>query len=161
VIYGIIIGAIIFTVLFIIGSLRGSIFNCAPNEVLIFTGKHRRVGGRKYGYRVIKGGMGFRVPLLERVDKMDLTNMVIDVQAMNAYSKGGIPLSVQGVANVKIAGHEPILNNAIERFLGKNRDLDIFRNKRKRIIRARHGQASQKNEGNGEDSFHFRVAGAT
>jgi flotillin len=25
----------------------------------------------------------------------------------NAYSKGGIPLTVQGVANVKIAGHEP------------------------------------------------------
>ncbi|KXK18761.1 MAG: hypothetical protein UZ18_ATM001000759 [Armatimonadetes bacterium OLB18] len=52
---------------------------------------------------------------------MDLTNMVIDVTAVNAYSKGGIPLSVQGVANVKVAGHEPLLNNAIERFLGKSR----------------------------------------
>lgn len=117
----ILIGVAVFVVLLIVGGVRGSIFNCAPNEVLIFTGKHRRVGARSYGYRVIKGGWGFRVPLLERVDKMDLTNMVIDVQAMNAYSKGGIPLSVQGVANVKVAGHEPILNNAIERFLGKNR----------------------------------------
>lgn len=102
-------------------SLRNSIFICAPNEVLIFTGKRRRLGERSYGYRVIKGGMGWRVPMMERVDRMDLTNMVIDVQATNAYSKGGIPLSVQGVANVKIAGHEPVLNNAIERFLGKTR----------------------------------------
>ncbi|HRK20506.1 MAG TPA: flotillin family protein [Fimbriimonadaceae bacterium] len=102
-------------------SFKGSIFNCAPNEVIIFTGKRRRVGANVYGYRVIKGGMGWRWPLIERVDRMDLTNMVIDVQAMNAYSKGGIPLSVQGVANVKVAGHEPILNNAIERFLGKTR----------------------------------------
>jgi len=119
---GIIIGVVVAAAITLLASLSGSIFNCAPNEVLIFTGKHRRMGERLFGYRVIKGGMGFRVPLLERVDRMDLTNMVIDVQAVNAYSKGGIPLSVQGVANVKIAGHEPLLNNAIERFLGKNRN---------------------------------------
>jgi flotillin len=51
--------------------------------------------------------------------------MVIDLAAANAYSKGGIPLTVQGVANVKVAGHEPLLNNAIERFLGKSR-LEIM-----------------------------------
>ena len=38
-----------------------------------------------------------------------------------AYSKGGIPLNVVGVANVKVAGDEPLLNNAVERFLGKSR----------------------------------------
>jgi flotillin len=92
-----------------------------PSEVGIFSGSRRRIGNRSYGYRLIKGGRGMRVPLLERVDKMDLTNMVIDIQAVNAYSKGGIPLTVQGVANVKIAGHEPLIYNAIERFLGKNR----------------------------------------
>ena len=121
-IWGIAIGVIIVGGIAVLASLSGSIFNCAPNEVLIFTGKRRRVGEQVYGYRVIKGGMGWRWPMIERVDRMDLTNMVIDVQAMNAYSKGGIPLSVQGVANVKIAGHEPILNHAIERFLGKNRN---------------------------------------
>jgi flotillin len=102
-------------------SLKGLIYNCAPNEVLIFSGKRRRVGDRVYGYRLIKGGTGIRIPFLERVDRMDLTNMVIDLTAMGAYSKGGVPLTVQGVANVKVAGHEPVLNNAIERFLGKGR----------------------------------------
>lgn len=96
-------------------------YTCAPNEVLIFSGGSRRDGTRRFGYRLIKGGTGFRMPLLEQVDRMDLTNMVIDVSASNAYSKGGIPLSVHGVANVKIAGHEPLLNNAIERFLGTSR----------------------------------------
>lgn len=118
---GIIIGVLIFFGVLMLASFKGMIFNCAPNEVLIFTGRRRRVGAQLLGYRVIKGGMGWRIPLLERVDRMDLTNMVIDVQAQNAYSKGGIPLSVQGVANVKVAGHEPILNHAIERFLGKTR----------------------------------------
>lgn len=94
---------------------------CAPNEVLVFSGSRHRAGGRTRGYRVLKGGRGIRVPLLERVDRMDLTNMAIEVTARNAYSKGGVPLTVHGVANVKIAGHSPVLDNAIERMLGKNR----------------------------------------
>src|SRR5205085_8486630 len=36
-----------------------------------------------------------------------------------AYSRGGIPLNVVGVANVKVSGDEPLMNNAIVRFLGK------------------------------------------
>jgi flotillin len=52
---------------------------------------------------------------------MDLTNMIIDLRVVNAYSKGGVPLIVTGVANIKIAGEEPIIHNAIERLLGKKR----------------------------------------
>ncbi len=118
----IIAGVLLILIVVMLLSIQGSFFNCAPNEVLVFTGGRRRVGDRTYGYRLIKGGMGFRVPMLERVDRMDLTNMIIDVSANNAYSKGGIPLTVQGVANVKVAGHEPLLNNAIERFLGRKRE---------------------------------------
>jgi flotillin len=44
------------------------------------------------------------------------------VQVKSAYSKGGIPLNVHGIANVKVAGEQPVLDNAIERFLGVGRD---------------------------------------
>lgn len=118
----IIIGVIIFFLLIFLLSLPSLIYICAPNEVLIFSGGRRKEGNREYGYRLIKGGRGIRIPFLERVDRINLTNMPIDVSASNAYSKGGIPLTVQGVANVKIAGHEPVLNNAIERFLGRQRE---------------------------------------
>lgn len=97
------------------------VYIAGPNEVLIFSGRSSRLKGKLVGYRTIKGGRGFRIPLIETVDRMDLTNMVIDVVVTNAYSKGGIPLRVNGVANVKIAGHEPLLGNAVERFLGKDR----------------------------------------
>jgi flotillin len=101
---------------------KNLVYIAGPNEVLIFSGRKTRVGARKWiGYRTIKGGRGFRIPLIEAVDRLDLTNMVIDVSVSNAYSKGGIPLKVQGVANVKIAGHEPLLGNAVERFLGRDR----------------------------------------
>lgn len=119
----ILIAVVVPLVLILIGTgvIKGLIYICAPNECLIFSGSRRMDSGRSYGYRLIKGGRGVRVPLMERVDRMDLTNMGIDIQAVNAYSKGGIPLTVQGVANVKIAGHEPLIHNAIERFLGKTR----------------------------------------
>jgi flotillin len=102
---------------------KNLIYICGPNEVLIFSGgTHKGVRGRPRGYRVIKGGRGLRIPLFEAVDRVDLTNMIIDVSVTNAYSMGGIPLTVSGVANVKVSGHDPALGNALERFLVKDRN---------------------------------------
>jgi len=97
------------------------LYICQPNEVLVFSGGQRASIGRKVGYRIIKGGRALRIPLLETVDSMDLTNMPIEVAVQGAYSKGGIPVNVHGIANVKIAGEQPVLDNAIERFLGVDR----------------------------------------
>jgi len=106
--------------------LKNMIYICGPNEVLIFAGikKQLLIGGirRELGYRFIRGGKGIRVPLLEEVYKLDLTNMPIDIKVEGAYSKGGIPLTVEAVANIKLSGNEPLVHNAIERFLGKTRE---------------------------------------
>lgn len=99
------------------------LFICEPNEVLIFSGLRTGDGA---GYRSVKGGRAWRYPLIEKVDRLDLTNMIIELTVQGAYSKGGIPLNVQGVANVKIAGHHPVLGNAVERLLGKPR-ADVIR----------------------------------
>jgi flotillin len=102
--------------------VRNVLYVSGPNEVLVFSGSSRRTAdGRTVGYRFIKGGRTLRIPLFETVDRMDLTNMIIELQVKNAYSRGGIPLTVQGVANIKIPGEEPLIHNALERFLGKSR----------------------------------------
>ncbi|MBW2258027.1 MAG: flotillin family protein, partial [Deltaproteobacteria bacterium] len=106
----------------IIGTAGNLLYICEPNEVLVISGG----GTGKANYRTVKGGRHFRIPLLQRVDRIDLTNLVIDLAVTGAYSKGGIPLTVQGVANVKVAGHEPVLGNAVERLLDKSRD-DLIR----------------------------------
>lgn len=120
----------IFALLMILGAgagagtlvIRNLYYICQPNEVLIFAGPTRRLSdNRRVGYRLVKGGSSVRVPLLERALKMDLSNMIIDLKVSNAYCKGGIPLTVEGVANIKIAGEEPAIHNAIERLLGKTR----------------------------------------
>lgn len=95
---------------------------CQPSEVLIFAGSKRQVAGRRdVGYRLVKGGSSIQLPLMEETYRMNLTNMIIELKVVNAYSKGGIPLTVEGVANIKIAGEEPTIHNAIERLLGKSR----------------------------------------
>ncbi len=102
---------------------KNLIYLCGPNEALVFSGaRHRNDANRQVGYRIVKGGRGIRIPLLETVDRLDLTNMIIEVSVHNAYALGGIPLSVNGVANVKVAGYSPAIDNALERFLGMSRE---------------------------------------
>ena len=101
--------------------IKNVLYVCGPNEAIVFSGRRHLMDGEEVGYRVIKGGRGYRWPLLESVDHVDLTNMIIEVAVTNAYSRGGIPLTVQGVANIKIAGHAPLIGNAIQRFLGMTR----------------------------------------
>ncbi|HEY1558767.1 MAG TPA: SPFH domain-containing protein, partial [Kofleriaceae bacterium] len=114
---------IAFALLVIIIILKRMIYICPPNEVLIFSGGHRKIGDdRVIGYRVVQGGRGIRIPMIEVVDRMDLTNMLIELQVQGAYSKGGIPLNVQGVANVKVSSKSEQLASAIERFLGMSRE---------------------------------------
>ena len=116
--------AILGALLLIALILQRMIYICPPNEVLIFSGGHRKLGTdeRVVGYRVVQGGRGVRIPLIEVVDRMDLTNMMIELRVQGAYSKGGIPLNVQGVANVKVSSKSEQLANAVERFLGMSRD---------------------------------------
>jgi flotillin len=102
-------------------SLRRLLYVSAPNEALVFAGTKRTVGERSLGYYIVRGGRAIRMPLLERVYRLDVTMFTIDVSVQAAYSKGGIPLNVLGVANFKVAGEEPLVNNAVERFLGRSR----------------------------------------
>ncbi len=97
------------------------LYVCRPNEILIFSGRQMQLeDGSQVGYRVAHGGWSFRYPILEKVDRMDLTTIPIDIRVTNAYSKGNIPLSVSAVAYVKVSSEPLILANAIERFLGRD-----------------------------------------
>ncbi len=105
----------------VLGIVRANLKICQPNEVLIFSGRKRKLSdGSSVGYRVIQGGRGFRIPIVERVDRIQLNTIPLDLTVANAYSKGGIPLVVRAIANVKVSSNEAELNNAVERLLGKS-----------------------------------------
>jgi flotillin len=118
---GFIIGAalvIVVVALLILAIVSSLIIICPPNRVAIISGRKRVLSdGRTVGYRIVKGGRTVRVPLLEKVAWMDLNTIPLEVSVTNAYSKGTIPLNVQGIANVKVSSKEGVLENAAERFL--------------------------------------------
>ena len=108
--------------LLLIALAKQFLFIGRPNEVLVFSGRERQLGdGSKIGYReVIGGGRSWRIPVLEKVDSMNLSTIPIDIRVSNAYSKGGIPLQVHAIANIKITSEADLVGNAIERFMGRD-----------------------------------------
>src|SRR5690606_33197273 len=111
-------GIVALIIFFVIATVRSLIIICRPNRVAVISGRARQLcDGRRVGYRAIRGGRTLRVPLLERVAWMELNTIPIEVEVTNAYSRGAIPLNVQGIANVKVSSIEGLLQNSVERFL--------------------------------------------
>lgn len=117
----------VLAVFFIVAAIIKNLLHiCPPNEVLIFAGrKHRMPDGTTRGFRLLFGGRGLRVPIYEKVHRMSLATMEVPVSVRNAYSRGGIPLNVDAIANIKISSDPGVVGNAIERFL--NRDPNEIR----------------------------------
>ncbi len=106
----------------VIGFLQSCLCICKPNEVVVLSGRKRKnQSGQELGYRVISGGRGIRIPILETIKRIDVTTMPVPVKVTNAYSKGGTPLDIQAIANVKISSNPKVVGNAIERFLDQDR----------------------------------------
>ncbi len=102
--------------------LQSCLCVCKPNEVLVISGrKWKTKDGHEVGYRVLSGGRAIRIPIVEKVRRMDVTIMPVPVEIKNAYSKGGTPLNIQAIANVKLSSNPNIIGNAIERFLKSDR----------------------------------------
>lgn len=98
-----------------------------PSMVAIFYGRKHTIvdekGGRStVGFRVVRGGAALRVPVLEQVEYLSLNVISIPLKISRAYTKEGVPVTVEAVANVKIAGDDTSLRSAAERFLGMSTD---------------------------------------
>lgn len=119
---GIAVGIGIVAIMMAIVFIKANLVICQPNEVVIISGRRRKLpDGTEVGYRIIKGGRGFKMPIIESVRRLSLSTMPIEIRITKALTKGIIPINVDGRANVKVAGSETDgLSNAIERFLGKN-----------------------------------------
>jgi flotillin len=113
----------IFGTILLVWFLNSFLCVCKPNEVVILSGRKRRTSnGQEVGYRVLTGGRGIRIPILETVKRIDVTTMPVTVKVTNAYAKGGTPLDIQAIANVKISSDPQVVGNAIERFLDRDSD---------------------------------------
>lgn len=119
---GIGIGVGVILILLLIIFIKSNLVICEPNEVVVISGRARKLkDGTVVGYRLLKGGRGFKWPIYETVKRLSLNNIPIELKVNKILAEGLIPIHIHGLANVKIAGNEEEgLPLALERFLGRN-----------------------------------------
>ena len=90
----------------------GVIQTVGPNEALI------RSGGGDMP-KVVVGGRTLVVPIFHRAQRLSLHVMTLHVMTENVYTGEGVAVSVDGVAQVKVARSEEAIRTASQQFLGK------------------------------------------
>ncbi|HUD82873.1 MAG TPA: SPFH domain-containing protein [Candidatus Saccharimonadales bacterium] len=98
-----------------------------PNQVLVVSGRrHKYVEPdgtvQSRGFRIVKGGGTFVMPVVEKVDVLSLELLTIDVQTPEVYTSKGVPVKVDGVAQIKIKGDDISIATASEQVLSKTID---------------------------------------
>lgn len=108
-------GAMLFVVVAIIVLIAKLMVVGNPSEMLIISGKKQRDG---LGYRTLIGGRTVVIPIIEKVSRISLRNMQVALE-VSAQAGGGtmVPITVTGIANVKVSSAPNERANAIERFL--------------------------------------------
>ncbi len=97
---------VVVLLLFFLGYLKAP-----PDTAYIISGL-----GKK---RILIGRAGWRVPFFERVDKLSLRVMQVDVKTSEAVPTNEfINVTVDGVANIKISSNPELLKKAAEALLG-------------------------------------------
>ena len=107
---GLTIGAVILVVLLVIFFAIGYL-KAPPDTAYIISGPFRR--------KILIGRAGFRIPFFERVDKISLRVMQVDVKTSEAVPTNEfINVNVDGVADIKVSSNPDLLKKAAESLLG-------------------------------------------
>lgn len=79
----------------------------SQDKALVVTGLRKRV---------ISGGGGFVLPLLEKTDQISLENMKIEVRTEGALTEQGVDITVEGVAVIKVKSDKESILASVEQF---------------------------------------------
>lgn len=120
------------SVLFVLGLLLRFFANryekVGPNEVLIVSGRsgaYTTSEGDQIqkNFRIYHGGGTFVWPIREKVDRLSLELMTLEIKTPEFYTKFGVPIIVDGIAQIKVRSDDPgSLITAAEMFLSKSRE---------------------------------------
>ncbi|MGO9586817.1 MAG: flotillin family protein [Limisphaerales bacterium] len=119
--------AVVIVLFMLLGLWASRYTKVGPNQVLVISGRKRRIidpdgTARDVGFRIVKGGGRFVWPVYEKVDILSLELLTIDVQTPEVYTSKGVPVKVDGVAQIKVKGDDISIATAAEQFLSKGVD---------------------------------------
>jgi len=100
-----------------------------PNEVLIVSGRRSTYRDPvsmemvTRNFRIYHGGGTFVWPVRERVDRMSVELMTLEIRTPEFFTKFGVPIVVDAIAQIKVRSDDPVATaTAAEMFLSKGRD---------------------------------------
>lgn len=107
----------------LLGIFRSLIRVCPSDHILVVTGgTETEVGGRKYGFRIQKGGWTLVMPFIQSAQTIDLTILPINVRVEGVNSANGINVGADATACVCVDDmNETLLYSAVQQLLGKSR----------------------------------------
>jgi flotillin len=127
--FSVAVSIIVLVVIFIALALAYSsrVKKVGPNEVLVISGRGEgrrdpEAGHMRSNFRIVTGGRSFIWPVLERVDNLSLEIITIDVTTPDVPSIQGVPVTVDGVAQVKIGSDENSIRTSAIQFLSKSEE---------------------------------------
>jgi flotillin len=109
-------------VIFIFSSIWANNFRkVGPNRVLFVSGRLIRLpDGTVRGFRIVKGGGTFVIPVFETTDELSLEVFSIEMPKCKATTAQGTRLEADCRAQIKIKSDDASLVAAAEHFLSKN-----------------------------------------
>jgi flotillin len=111
---------VVIAVLFVFLMLYASRYvKVGPNQVLVISGRRRTVRekdgtDKSVGFRIVKGGGAFVWPVFEKAEVLSLEIMTLDVKLPEVYTITGVPIMVDGVAQIKVRGEDISIATAAE-----------------------------------------------
>jgi len=71
-------------------------------------------------YKIVKGGMTIVLPFVHEVKELDLGLITLDVAVHNVLSSNAVPITVDGIAQIKIGSDDTSIATAAEQLLDKS-----------------------------------------
>jgi flotillin len=106
---------VIVVVLFLLGIVFATRYRTVrADEAMIVTG-----GFTKEGIKIVKAGGAFVFPIIQSAQFLSLRVHTLDVNTPEVYTEQGVPVIVDGIAQVKIKGDLESIATSAEQFLGK------------------------------------------
>ncbi|XP_006794577.1 flotillin-1a [Neolamprologus brichardi] len=90
-------------------------YTCGPNEAMVVSGFCRSPP------LMIAGGRVFIIPCVQQIQRISLNTLTLNVKSDKVYTRHGVPISVTGIAQMKIQGqNKQMLAAACQMFMGKS-----------------------------------------
>jgi len=113
---------IVILMFLILGIVSNRWMKIGPNQVLIVSGRRRTIRGAdgrpmEIGFRLVRGGGTFVLPIFEMAEIMSLELMTLEVKTPEVYTVAGVPVQVDGIAQIKVRNDDVSIRTSAEQFL--------------------------------------------